>query len=186
MLARRRTTPADPTMNAPTTVARCILTTLAIATSSSTSRAQDSGIAGRSFSSALQGFEARRLRGVGKFISDSALRDANGVRLSQLLVQRAGITLGPGRFGGEFPVSSRMCRGDRCSEPRCYIRVFTDGVLVFDGTPDRRDAQGFDTLRLRTEDFSGIEYYSGAAGIPPAFGGANTDCGTLLFWSRES
>jgi hypothetical protein len=33
---------------------------------------------------------------------------------------------------------------------------------------------------------SGIEYYAGPAGVPARFAGVNSDCGTLLFWSRDS
>lgn len=136
----------------------------------------------------LRGFEARRQAGFGHFITDSVLRAASGSRLSLLITRHVpSLTLGTGPVGGEFPISSRVC-GDaiNCSSPRCYARVFVDGSLVFDGTTRLRDVEGVDFSHLRPEDFSGIEFYSSAAGLPSQYAGRNTDCGTFLFWSRET
>lgn len=145
--------------------------------------------AGRHFlSPGMQGFERRRKTALGQFITDSALRAASGVRLSHLLVQRMpSIRFPVNGLAEEYAVSARVCGGGlACSSPRCYVRVFIDGTLIFDGTPRMRDAEGIDLSRLRTEDFSGIEYYASVGGLPAQFTGPNTDCGTLLFWSRET
>ncbi len=135
----------------------------------------------------MQGFEARRRAGIGQFITDSALRAASGSRLSQLLVQHMpGIVIGNGGSYGDFPISSRVCSGMSCSTPRCYVRMYIDGMLVFDGTPQQRNSQGVELSTFKPEDLSGIEYYAGPSGLPARFAGFNSDCGTLLFWSRES
>jgi hypothetical protein len=136
----------------------------------------------------MQGFELRRKSALGQFITDSALRAASGLRLSHLLVQRMpSIRFPINGLAEEYAVSARVCGGGlACSSPRCYVRVVIDGMLVFDGTPGMRDVEGVDLSRLRTEDFSGIEYYASVGGLPAQFSGPNTDCGTLLFWSRET
>jgi hypothetical protein len=108
--------------------------------------------------------------------------------LSHLLAQYVpSIIFGIGASGGEYPVSSRVCSGGlACAAPRCYARVFLDGMLTFDGTPQMRDVEGIDFSHLRTEDLSGVEYYSGSAGLPAKYAGQNADCGTFLLWSRET
>jgi hypothetical protein len=142
----------------------------------------------RYLSPGMQGFERRREAGFGHFVTDSMLRAAEGARLPNLLEQHIpSLTLGSNPVAGEFPISSRICAGGlSCSAPRCYVRVFFDGTLIFDGTPAMRDIAGVDVAHLRTQDYSGIEYYSGPAGLPAQYTGPNADCGTLMFWSRET
>jgi hypothetical protein len=135
----------------------------------------------------MQGFEFRRKAGIGQFITDSTLRASSQSRLSQLLVTHVlGIGIAHGGSYGDFPVSSRVCSGNSCSAPKCYVRMYLDGTLVFDGSPQQRNAQGVDLSTFHPNDLSGIEYYAGPSGLPARFSGNNADCGTLLFWSRDS
>ena len=154
--------------------------------------AQNSQVAltdgGRRFlSPGMQGFELRRKSALGQFITDSTLRASSGVRLSHLIVQHMpSIRFPINGFAEEYPVSSRVCGGGvGCATPRCYVRIYLDGTLVFNGSPGLRNAEGVDLSHLRPEDFSGIEYYASMGGLPAQFTGTNPDCGTLLFWSRE-
>jgi hypothetical protein len=141
----------------------------------------------RFVSPGMQGFEARRKTGIGQFITDSTLRAASGSRLSQLLVMhRPGIVIGNGGSYGELPISSRVCSGISCNTPRCYVRMYIDGMLAFDGTNEQRNSHGIELSTFKPEDLSGIEYYAGPSGLPARFAGMNSDCGTLLFWSRDS
>lgn len=135
----------------------------------------------------MRAFEERRAAGFGHFVSDSVLRAAAGKRLSHVLMANVpSLFFGAGGSGAEFLISSRVCgAGISCSSPRCYVRVFIDGAETFDGTTSMRDLTGVDISHMRPEDFSGIEYYSGAAGLPAKYVGQNADCGTLLMWSRE-
>ena len=134
----------------------------------------------------MEAFEARRKTGMGQFIPDSTLRAASGSRLSYVLAQHLnGIVVGNGGPDGDFPISSRVCNGLACSAPRCYARIYIDGMEVFDGTPQQRNAAGVDLSRFKPEDLSGVEYYGGPAGVPARYAGLNSDCGTLLFWSRD-
>jgi hypothetical protein len=142
----------------------------------------------RFLSPGLQGFEVRRHYGFGHFITDSTLRAASGMRLANLLKQHIpSLIFGSNGIAGEFPISTRVCAGGlACAAPRCYVRVYLDGTQTFDGTPRMRDVEGVDISHLRTSDFSGIEYYSSASGLPAQYGGQNSDCGTLLLWFRET
>jgi hypothetical protein len=141
----------------------------------------------RFVSPVMQGFEVRSHSGFGHFITDSTLRATSDTRLSNVLEQHIpGIVFGSGNVAGEFPISTRACAGVACGAPRCYVRVYVDGTLTFDGTPGMRDVEGVDVSHLRTQDFSGIEYYSSMSGLPARYGGQNSDCGTLLLWSRET
>ena len=142
----------------------------------------------RYLSPGMQGFERRRHAGFGQFIPDSVLRASSGARLSHVLTRYVpSVFYGGGAGDGEYPISSRVCNtGVACSAPRCYVRVFVDGSMVFDGNPRTRDAEGVDVSRLRPEDLSGVEFYASAAGLPSQYAGYNADCGTLLFWSRET
>ena len=138
-------------------------------------------------SPSMQGFEARRKAGIGQFITDSTLRASSQSRLSMLLMQHVpGIVIGNGGSWGDFPISSRVCSGISCSTPRCYVRIYLDGMLAFDGSPQQRNAQGIDLSTFKPTDLSGIEYYSGPSGLPARFASMNSECGTLLFWSRDS
>jgi hypothetical protein len=138
-------------------------------------------------SPSMQGFEARRKAGIGQFITDSTLRASSGSRLSMLLMMHLpGIVIGNGGSYGDFPISSRVCSGISCSTPKCYVRIYLDGTLAFDGNPQQRNAQGIDLSTFKPGDLSGIEYYAGPSGLPARFAGMNSDCGTLLFWSRDS
>ena len=180
-------------MSLPTALVRRIVVALSfVSLSARAGTAQNSQVslaeASHKFlSPGMQGFEDRRKAGIGQFITDSTLRAASGSRLSQLLVvHMPGIVIGNGGSYGEFPISSRVCNGMSCSTPRCYVRMYIDGMLVFDGSPQQRNAQGIELSTFKPNDLSGIEYYAGPAGLPARFAGMNSDCGTLLFWSRES
>lgn len=145
--------------------------------------------AGRQYLSAgLRGFEVRRHAGFGHFITDSILRASEGQRLAHVMSTHIpSLIFGLGGVGGEYPVSSRVCGGGfACAAPRCYARVFVDGSLLYDGSPGRRDVEGFDVARSRTEDWSAIEFYDGPGGLPAQFAGDRAECGTMLLWSRET
>jgi hypothetical protein len=170
-----------------TAVALSLVSLCARAGTAQNSQASLADAGHKLLSPVMRGFEDRRKAGIGQFITDSALRAASGSRLSQLLILHVpGIVIGNGGSYGEFPISSRVCGGMSCSTPRCYVRIYLDGLLAFDGTPQQRNTQGIDLSTFKPDDLSGIEYYSGPSGLPARFAGFNSDCGTLVIWSRNS
>jgi len=141
----------------------------------------------------LQDFEARRKRNVGgHFIGEAELRKYDALTTPTLMrgkvpglqfVEYRGIRAARG-FGSASmhelpllnPADSRSPRG-------CWVTVFLDGILIFDGTP-RAGAPPPDIDQFPTRNLSGIEYYASAGTIPFQFKTTLNSCGTLLLWTR--
>ncbi len=142
---------------------------------------------GKFISPALRGFEERRRGGFGSFIPDSLLRLRENSKLSDLVRMLPGLGTVAGASGSYYAVSSRDTRSGRMvfspGQPgRCYVSIYIDGVLVFEHPP----SPGNPPRNL--EDFSvstlgGVEFYASSATTPPQF--KQSQCGTLLLWSRE-
>ncbi len=149
--------------------------------------------AGKAFKSpALAGFEERRLgRASGQFVSDSALRQNDNSKLQDVLGRVAGLTrvqegsatyLASGRSQDD---GGQALSGKKSNNPTwCFVTVFIDGIKTFVG-PRTVGNPPPDVNLLNVNQFSGIEYYSGGAQIPPQFNGTGSSCGTILLWTRE-
>lgn len=76
--------------------------------------------------------------------------------------------------------SKRGIVKDFGNEP-CFLRVIIDGVTV-----SGLRSQAFDLRQLPPPDeISGVEVFSGAASIPPKYGGqAAGTCGLIVIWTR--
>lgn len=42
-----------------------------------------------------------------------------------------------------------------------------------------------DLERLNINQLGGIEYYAGAASVPPQYNRTGSTCGVIIFWTRE-
>lgn len=141
----------------------------------------------------LKGFEERRRIGIGHFIPDSILRHDEGRPLMNTIIAHVpGVTLVAGKGGTSYLVTAKQCAmakgrppGPICSNAPCFVRVFQDGSLVYDGDPKKALTSGIDLQHLTTDTWGGVEYYAGGAEVPPQYGGTGGDCGTLLLWTRE-
>jgi hypothetical protein len=140
-------------------------------------------------SPALRGFEERRAKGMGKFISEKELRAADNRTLPNILTKLPGVRL---RYehSSTFVVASRSgSKGGRgMGGSPCYVAVYQDGMRLFGGggggggTPE----QPMDFQRLQVREYAGIEFYPGGASMPVEFNQTKgSDCGTLLLWTRE-
>lgn len=143
-------------------------------------------------SPALQGFEERRKVGIGHFITDSLLRKDEGRPLGNVITAHIpGVTLVPGRGGAYFLVTTKQCAmakagsGAPCSRAPCFVRVYQDGLQIYDGNPANRMTNGVDLAHLSTDTWGAVEFYSGGAETPPQYNSTGGDCGTLLLWTRE-
>jgi hypothetical protein len=140
-------------------------------------------------SPALQAFEARRAQGMGHFVSEAELRKYDTGPITSLLSTHLPGTLLVSYGGAMFLETARSpaltmlaIPSDRKSPQGCWADVYVDGIALYRGPPD--DAP--DVSRLQTNQFGGIEYYSGFASIPPQFISVKqSGCGVLLLWSRE-
>ncbi len=122
-------------------------------------------------SPALRQFEERRRQGLGHFVTDSALRTReNRTTMTNIVRMFPSVTMiCPNRgirTGQCWPVSAR--RG-------CPLVIYVDGVQSTDN----------DLQRMLIADYAGVEFYSGPATVPAMYNATGSDCGVLLFWTRE-
>jgi hypothetical protein len=129
-------------------------------------------------SPALRGFEERRQKGFGHFISEAELRKKDNSPMSEVLVSHL-----PGvkdRLGQVYGARSGPVRpGDR---ELCFLTVYWDGVLYYSR---RNGGPPPDFGRIATMQFAGVEFYPGGATIPVQYNASDSGCGTLLLWTRE-
>jgi hypothetical protein len=135
----------------------------------------------------IRAFEERRRRGVGRFLDQDDLRRDETRTLATALAQRIPGVTAVVTGAGTFLASSRSAAdrsgralGRRVQPGTCWVTVYRDGVLLYDGSQSGVSPLSFD--RLKTGDFAAIEFYSEAT-APPEFRGAS-GCGTLVLWSR--
>ena len=123
------------------------------------------------YDSRLAGFNARREKHVGHFVSREDLDRMRSARFVDALRQIPGVQMRPLRGGG----TTIALRGSRCPP-----LVFIDGFPADAGTMD------LDMLDLASVE--GIEVYSGVATVPPEFMGARGThaCGVVAVWSRAT
>lgn len=139
----------------------------------------------------LRGFEQRRHSGLGHFVTETELRKADDeafknvvARFPALQVSCESISTPPAgraqvlRRAGCFAVTNRMVGRLALTPGKCYVSIYLDGSLQ-----DGVDAT--DLERMKTQDYAGVEFYSGPSEIPPQYNTTGNACGVLLLWSRE-
>lgn len=179
----------SPADTAPITI------TLAKATTLPTVVVKDS--ARHWISPGLQGFEERRKLGFGHFIPDSILRKEDGRTLAHtLFAHLPGVVLSPGPAGSAayYLATARECQSPNlrnpkpdpaCTRPGCFVRIFQDGVMTYDGDPTKVVAMSIDLAHMTTSEWGAIEFYADGATAPVQYNSTGSDCGTLLLWTRE-
>lgn len=121
----------------------------------------------------LGGFEERRARGLGTFVTREEIDRRQTNRLSDVLRGRRGLTLvrtPSGGYGVRFGVASGRQR-------RCVPDLWIDG----------QRARGMELDDVPASTVEGIELYATIATVPFQFSssGAGTErCGTIVLWSR--
>jgi len=63
----------------------------------------------------------------------------------------------------------------------CYMDVYLDGVVVFQGG---KDVNLFDVNSLELSTIEAIEVYTSAAQVPAQYNKTSNGCGVLLIWTR--
>ncbi len=122
------------------------------------------------------GFDARRMKGEGKFFTRAQLDAASGRPLANLLKEgaRAFIVSGP---GGE---SALAMRSSASASSPCYVAVVRDGLRIYPFT----GAHPPDLDRIFAEQLVGVELYAQTATVPAELHDAAT-CGALVLWTRD-
>ena len=150
----------------------------------------------------LDGFELRRLRGIGRFITRADIEQRAPLVFLDLIAGVPGVRIIPVSQGRHLvkmnraaPVLRRESRpaeinevlgeeADIIAENNCPIIYYLDGVRL-NNTSDRTLDKVEVIYRLPVELIEGIEIYRGASELPAEFGGADARCGVVVVWTRR-
>lgn len=124
----------------------------------------------RHYTGYLAGFNERRDRGFGRFITGDEIRKRDPLELTDLLRTIPGIHVSASGLG-----DARV----RIRSNQCAPLVWLDGMAAA--------AAEFDLDALAPMSIAGIEIYSGIATVPAEFvmPFGRTPCGTIIIWSRQ-
>jgi hypothetical protein len=126
----------------------------------------------------LDGFEHRRLLGLGVFFTREDLVRRGEPRLSELLRGIAGVSLASDRRR----TSPTMTRSAYAR--RCFAVLYLDGFLM------SRSDDPPEVVRTAFESVPGptlgaVEIYKGRSELPGEFGGPDVRCGAVVAWTRR-
>jgi hypothetical protein len=128
----------------------------------------------------LEGFERRRRRGLGVFLTAEDLARRNPRVLSDALVNINGTRLME-RGSGKVVISSRglvpqQVQGGKVAAP-CILRLVLDGQTLPAGTS---------VDEVQPEEVAGIEIYPGSASLPVELAHFQEDswCGAVVIWTK--
>ena len=124
------------------------------------------------------GFYDRSREGFGHFVTEEDILERNPHEVTDVLLRIPGVSR-IGRSDGSAMISIMRAQG-RFASAFCSPKVFVDGVVV--ATPNTQ-AFDFDAF-LEPEEIAGIEIYRGPAELPVMFGGAESDCGVIVVWTK--
>lgn len=117
----------------------------------------------------LAGFEKRRQRGHGHFITPEEIEEKQARHPSDLLRGVPGVSVGSYNLG-KAPV-----RVTRQPVGNCDVTYWVDGVV----------RQDFHIDDLNRDDIMAMEIYRGSSETPPQFLFNNRGCGTIVIWTQE-
>lgn len=120
------------------------------------------------------GFYERSAGGFGHFVTEERIRAKNPRLVTDALRGVPGVRITPsaGR-SGSYEIYMVRAQG-RLGSGRCPPKVFLDGLVTSVDLDDY----------LTSEDIAGIEIYRGPAETPAQFGGAESDCGVIVIWTK--
>jgi hypothetical protein len=127
-------------------------------------------------------FEKRRQQGLGQFITQEEIERRGSIQTSDFLRYMRGVEVSVNTtqaFGGTQVYSRREGGGFDANQQQnyCPMQVLLDGIIL----PRYFNLD----LLPPPKQIAGIEVYSGAATIPPQFGGVDRRCGVVAVWTRD-
>jgi hypothetical protein len=137
---------------------------------------------GRRVTMRMLDFEKRRMQGLGQFITQEEIERRGSIQTSDFLRYMRGVEVSMNTtqaFGGTQVYSRREGGGFDANQQQnyCPMQVLLDGIIL----PRYFNLD----LLPPPKQISGIEVYSGAASIPPQFGGVDRRCGVVAVWTRD-
>lgn len=122
-------------------------------------------VEGRAVPHGLEGFERRRVRGSGVFITETDIQRSNAARLSDLFRMTPGVRMICRAAGCRVRMSRGECQPD----------------YVVDGSP----ANNSTSPEMPVIGLVGVEIYRTPTETPLEFLRTNNSCGTIVIWSRK-
>lgn len=121
--------------------------------------------------SMLKGFDGRRERGVGVFVTRAQIEERHSRYLVDVLRQQRGIAVSNIRGGG------RTLRFTAHQSKNCQPLIWLDGQA----------APGLDIDAIAATDVEGVELYQSIANTPSEFYSptVQVSCGTIVIWTRR-
>ncbi len=116
------------------------------------------------------GFDARRARGLGRFVDEAAIARRNPLRTTDVLITVPGLTMQRGRFAAEDQIYLRDNSGELCLPD-----LFVDGMRLF------LDGANIDSY-VFANSLLGVEVYRSQALRPLEFTTENR-CGAIVLWT---
>lgn len=125
-------------------------------------------------------FEARRAQGVGQFLTQEDIERRGSVQIADYLRSMRGVEVSrqtSEAFAGNIAFSRREGGSYSEGSGACAMQIVLDGIIL----------PRFFNLDLlpSPKQIAGVEVYSGAATVPPQFGGADRRCGLIAVWTRD-
>ena len=143
----------------------------------------------------IPSFDEHRELGRGHFLTRDTLEKMTNRPLSSILSEMPGARIVPiqGSGGGFLATRRRSMATFRridSGDPRriieqgfCPAQVYINGAAAYRGLPN--DAP-FDINSFSPDAIEAIEYYAGAAEVPPRYAGSNVECGVLVIHTRRA
>lgn len=122
----------------------------------------------------LAGFDARRERGTGVFVTRADIEKRNTRLLTDVLRQQRGVILSVVRGVGG---GARVVRFTTYQSKNCVPLLWLDGQA----------APGLDIDAVAATDVEGVELYQSMSITPAEFHRANreVECGTIVIWTKR-
>ena len=121
----------------------------------------------------MRDVEARRKRGIGRFLADTDLdKDRDRDFHLTMTTRVPGLKTLIGSDGNRVLASTRDNLGMTGVSP-CYVTLYLDGMIV-----DPKDSE-----MIRTWDLAAVEFFQ-AAEVPVQYRNKPYGCGVLLLWSK--
>ncbi|HEY0929035.1 MAG TPA: TonB-dependent receptor [Gemmatimonas sp.] len=129
----------------------------------------------------MREFDQRRRLGIGQFITQEEIERRGSLATSDFLRYMRGVQVSQVTtdfFAGTQVYSRREGAGMSDGVgAQCAMQVLLDGIIL----PKNFNLD----LLPPPKQVAGIEVYSGAATIPPQFGGPDRRCGVVAVWTRD-
>jgi len=150
------------------------------------------------------GFEAHRAKEFGRFLTREQLDKLQGKRLSEVLSKLSGaVQIERGGEAHAAYVANRQQQAPatlRHAARQCFVQIILDGMRVYGPNPlgdvgevnpdpmhpsaEPNPNPPPDINQFHPEALEGVEFYSSPSSTPVEYRNGQSECGTLVLWTR--